>query len=46
VNVTRILYSEDNEALNAGCNAYDTKPVVFNRLLETIDSLIRGRSVS
>jgi hypothetical protein len=44
--VTRIPYIADNKALNFGCNYYDTKPVVFKRLLETTGTLIRGRSVS
>jgi CheY-like chemotaxis protein len=35
-----------DKALEAGCDDYDTKPVVFERLLEKIDRLIRGRSLS
>jgi CheY-like chemotaxis protein len=31
------------KALNAGCDAYDAKPIVFERLLEKIDALIRKR---
>ena len=31
-------------ALSAGCDAFDTKPVDFARLLEIIDRLIRGRN--
>jgi two-component system, cell cycle response regulator DivK len=32
------------KALSAGCDDYDAKPVVFERLLEKIDALIRSRS--
>jgi two-component system, cell cycle response regulator DivK len=32
------------KALAAGCDDYDAKPVVFERLLEKIDTLIRRRS--
>ena len=32
------------KALSAGCDDYDAKPIVFERLLEKIDALIRGRS--
>ena len=35
-----------HKALDAGCDDYDTKPVVFERLLEKIDTLIRRRSRS
>jgi two-component system cell cycle response regulator DivK len=35
-----------DKALEAGCDDYDTKPVVFERLLEKIDRLIQGRSLS
>jgi two-component system, cell cycle response regulator DivK len=31
------------KALAAGCDDYDAKPVVFERLLEKIDTLIRRR---
>jgi two-component system, cell cycle response regulator DivK len=31
------------KALAAGCDDYDAKPIVFERLLEKIDALIRGR---
>jgi DNA-binding response OmpR family regulator len=34
-----------NKALDDGCNDYDIKPVVFERLLEKIDALIRSRSL-
>jgi CheY-like chemotaxis protein len=34
------------KALNAGCDEYDAKPIVFERLLEKIDALIRSRSLS
>jgi two-component system cell cycle response regulator DivK len=34
------------KALDAGCDDYDTKPVVLERLLEKIDALIRRRSRS
>ncbi|MBB3017381.1 CheY-like chemotaxis protein [Microvirga lupini] len=33
------------KALAAGCDDYDAKPITFERLLEKIDSLIRGRSL-
>lgn len=33
------------KALDAGCDDYDAKPVVFERLLEKIDALIRSRSL-
>jgi len=33
------------KALNAGCDDYDAKPVVFERLLVKIDALLRGRSL-
>ncbi|WP_281432978.1 hypothetical protein [Microvirga terrestris] len=42
--MTGTLYIEGNKALNAGY--YDTKPAVFERLLETTGTLIWGRSVS
>lgn len=32
------------KALAAGCDDYDAKPIVFERLLEKIDVLIRRRS--
>ena len=32
------------KALDAGCDDYDAKPIAFERLLEKIDALIRGRS--
>ncbi|MEE1655446.1 response regulator [Microvirga sp. CF3062] len=32
------------KALSAGCDDYDAKPIVFERLLEKIDALIRSRS--
>jgi len=32
------------KALDAGCDDYDAKPVIFERLLEKIDALIRSRS--
>jgi len=32
------------KALDAGCDDYDAKPIVFERLLAKIDRLIRGRS--
>ena len=34
-----------DRALNAGCTAYDAKPVIFDRLLEKIVALLRGRSL-
>ena len=34
-----------DKALDAGCDDYDAKPVVFERLLEKIDALIRRRSL-
>jgi CheY-like chemotaxis protein len=34
------------KALDAGCDDYDAKPIVFERLLAKIDRLIRGRSHS
>ena len=33
------------KALSAGCDDYDAKPVVFERLLERIDTLIRRRGL-
>lgn len=33
-----------DKALDAGCDDYDTKPVVFERLLKKIDALIRSLS--
>jgi two-component system cell cycle response regulator DivK len=33
------------KALAAGCDDYDAKPIVFERLLEKIDALIHGRSL-
>ena len=33
------------KALAAGCDDYDAKPVVFERLLGKIDALIHGRSL-
>ncbi len=33
------------KALDAGCDDYDAKPVVFERLLGKIDALIRSRSL-
>jgi len=33
------------KALDAGCDDYDAKPIVFERLLEKIDALIRRRSL-
>lgn len=34
------------KALDAGCDDYDAKPIVFERLLHKIDALVRGRSLS
>jgi DNA-binding response OmpR family regulator len=34
------------KALDSGCDDYDAKPIVFERLLAKIDRLIRGRSHS
>jgi two-component system cell cycle response regulator DivK len=36
--------SDRNEALAAGCNDYDTKPVDVTRLLEKINALLPGAS--
>lgn len=33
-------------ALAAGCDEYDAKPVIFERLLAKIDALVRDRSLS
>jgi len=33
------------KALDAGCDDYDAKPVVFKRLLDKIDALIGGRNL-
>ncbi|KFG67019.1 response regulator [Microvirga sp. BSC39] len=34
-----------DKALDAGCDDYDTKPVVFERLLGKIDALVRKRGL-
>jgi two-component system cell cycle response regulator DivK len=36
--------SDRNEAIAAGCNDYDTKPVDVTRLLEKINALLPGAS--
>jgi two-component system, cell cycle response regulator DivK len=38
------MRGDREKALAAGCDDYDAKPVVFERLLEKIDTLIRRRS--
>jgi two-component system cell cycle response regulator DivK len=40
------LTSDRQKTLDAGCDDYHTKPVEFPRLLNQIESLLRGRSAS
>ena len=45
VALTAHAMSTDRErAFEAGCDAYETKPVEFPRLLETIEKLLRARA--
>lgn len=38
------LSSDREKAMNAGCDAYETKPVELPRLLETIERLLAGKA--
>ncbi len=38
------MIQEKEEALNAGCDDYDTKPIDFPRLLEKIETLLKKAS--
>ena len=40
------LTSDRQKTLDAGCDDYHTKPVEFPRLLNQIESLLRGRNTS
>jgi CheY-like chemotaxis protein len=37
------LSSDREQALAAGCDAFETKPVEFDRLMRTIEKLLSGR---
>jgi len=37
------MTGDEQKALEAGCDDYDTKPVNLNRLLEKISTLLDGR---
>ncbi len=37
------LVEDREKALDAGCDDYDTKPVVFERLMAKIEKLLEGR---
>lgn len=37
------MAGEEDKALAAGCDAYDSKPVVFKRLVQKIQSLLDGK---
>ena len=40
------LGTDRDKALDAGCNDYDTKPVIIERLTEKIEALLAGQSIS
>jgi CheY-like chemotaxis protein len=40
------LISDREQAFEAGCDDYDTKPVEFERLTEKIDKLLGARNIS
>jgi len=37
------MAGDEQKALEAGCDDYDTKPVNLNRLLDKIDTLLDAR---
>jgi len=40
------MAGDEEKALAAGCNAYETKPVDLPKLLAKIDALLHGRGAS
>ncbi len=40
---THAMAGDEQKALEAGCDDYDTKPVNLNRLLDKIDTLLDAR---
>lgn len=38
------MHGEEEKALDAGCDAYDTKPVVIKRLVSKIEQLLSERA--